>query len=223
MEKENKKQGKPNQPVNPGVTKQELLAQAENQVTAKHKHISNMKTPKSFVKEKNGHDYVEEAFMREMLNKYFSIWSWEVQQTQFLGSEWCVVTGELQIMDTGFPRKFGSIGAARIQFKKGKEHTPENVVDVDLNVAAANTNALKRAINRLCNIADDVYRKQVVDVELNKEQLEKIKSLAKDVEDLEKRDQIINSTENNAVNALNYDTAIKSIKNIIKEEGEKNG
>ena len=32
---------------------------------------------------------------------------------------------------------------------------------MDNNIAAANSNAFKRAVNRLCNIADDIYRKQI--------------------------------------------------------------
>lgn len=81
-------------------------------------------------------------------------------------------------------RKFFSAGAVRIQFKScpckkrsrtdmpnpscpvcngsgNLPHTPENVIDIDKNVASANSNAFKRSINRLCHIGDDVYGKRV--------------------------------------------------------------
>jgi hypothetical protein len=81
-------------------------------------------------------------------------------------------------------RRFFGTGAARIQFKtcgckretKNKRpdpncsdcngtgklpHIPENVIDIDKNVKSANSSALKVAINRLCGIGDDVYRKRI--------------------------------------------------------------
>ena len=47
--------------------------------------------------------------------------------------------------------------------KRGSKHTPENIVDIDKNVASANTDAFKRAVNRLCNVCDDIYRKQILE------------------------------------------------------------
>jgi len=88
------------------------------------------------------------------------MYRWLLCQTR-MGGEWVVTDGELEIVDNGIKRRFYSPGATRIQFKKGRPHTPENIIDMDNNIAAANSNAFKRAVNRLCNIADDVYRKQI--------------------------------------------------------------
>ena len=133
------------------------LQKVELNVRDKHKKVSKSKTPGFVVKKRpDGFDYVDEAYMRDQLNTYWPLWNWECHEIQFLGSEWVVIRGELQVIDDGVIRKFGSVGSARVQFKRDREHVPENVIDIDKNVASANTNAFKRACNRLCNIADDV-------------------------------------------------------------------
>lgn len=134
--------------------------------TVKRQTISNQKTPKQMVKKRpDGFDYVEEAYMRAMLNKHYPNWSWlpsPHEPVKLLGSEWIIVSGVLQTTDeNGHTTSFFSPGAARVQFKSGQPHTVENVIDIDKNVASANAFAFKRACNRKCNIADDVYKKQV--------------------------------------------------------------
>jgi len=140
------------------------VRQFERDLLSKHTRISQKKTPRSKIKKDGqGFEYVPVAFMSDQLNKDFPMWSWcglpghPVQ----MGGEWVVTDGELEIVDNGIKRRFYSPGAARIQFKKERPHTPENIIDMDSNIAAANSNAFKRAVNRLCNIADDVYRKQI--------------------------------------------------------------
>ena len=140
------------------------VKQFEKALLNKHTKISQKKTPRSKVKrDGQGFEYVPVGWMADQINKDFPMWSWcglpghSVQ----MGGEWVVTDGELEIVDNGIKRRFYSPGAARIQFKRGKPHTPENIVDMDNNVAAANSNAFKRAVNRLCNIADDIYRKQI--------------------------------------------------------------
>ena len=194
----------------------ELLAA----LRAEKKRISGFPTPKPHVKSRpDGLDYVEEKYMRDQLNEHFPIWSWEISNVEFLGSEWCIVTGELNIMDTSVPRKFGSVGAARIQFKKGKEHTPENVVDIDKNIASAKNNAFKRAINRLCNICDDVYRKQVEDYALSDSQVEELNN-AMDGLDSNIVDKIKASVEDQSVSTLNFEATLTRIKQLKDKEKE---
>ena len=209
-----------NKPVSQQPSQIEMVRQAEKHLSEKHKHISEISTPKQEIKDKAGMDYVEEKYMRSMLNKYFSVWSWVVQDTQFLGSEWCIVTGELQVMDVTFNRKFGSVGAARIMFKRGEAHTPENVINVDHNVASANTNAFKRAVNRLCNIADDVYRKEMVDYDLSQEQIEKYKEFANAIKSKNKREAALEFLEGGGLHSGNYDGAVKKVNRIIEGEEE---
>jgi len=117
-----------------------------------------------------------------------------------IGSEWIVVSGELSVIDAGVKRSFFSVGAARIQYKacscKSRNngyplpdckvctgtgslpHTPENVVDIDKNAGAATTNGFKRAVNRLCNISDDVYRKVVEHLTKSAEQSDAVMAVA---------------------------------------------
>ena len=186
-------------------------------IREKHKEISEKATPKIFVKKRpDGFDYVEEAYMRSELSSLYPIWSWSPTDNpvQFLGGEWVIVSGCLRINDEGVTREFFSPGAARIQFKKGKEHTPLNVVDIDKNLASANTNGFKRAINRLGNIADDVYKKQVLDEEDMAVLMENLGGL-----DDEWRMKIEAQIESGGIDKTNLTKVISRI-NSIKEEGE---
>lgn len=144
-----------------------------------YKSISKEKTPeydgsgKKIVERRpDGLDYVIEAFMKDRLNYYFPGWSWvRTCPPHFLGAEWVTHDGELLVIDARLLayginppyRKFAASGAARIQFKRDMPHTPENLVDLDKNVKASNTNAFKKAINQMLGIADDIYGKRIED------------------------------------------------------------
>lgn len=140
------------------------LKGVEQDIRTKRSDISFEDTPPSQIKRRpDGLDYVEEGYMRNQLNRHYPIWSWELDEVEFLGGEWVWCRGHLSIVEEGITRKFGSVGATRVQFRKGTKHTPDNIVDIDKNVASANTDAFKRAVNRLCNVCDDIYRKQIID------------------------------------------------------------
>lgn len=183
---------------------------------------SETPTPPSQVKRKQDFDYVEERWMKHQLNEHFPNWSWTPSgnnPVQFLGSEWVIVSGSLVINDNGVPRTFFSPGSARVMFKRDQPHTAENVIDIDNNVAAANTNAFKRAVNRLCNIADDVYRKQILD--LGNDELAQVSEVFENVlmNDKENNDRIKKKQKdyellikNGKINVTNYLDAINSIK-----------
>ena len=201
-----------NQQASNGIAKQTPQLSNEEiieRIALKRKQISNKKTPKVFVKKKgDGFDYVDEAYMREQLNVLYPIWSW------------CIVTGTLSVYDAGVPRTFSSIGAARVQFKRGEPHTAENVVDIDKNVASANTNAFKRAVNRLCNIADDVYHKNVKDIKLDDGQIDAIKSLLDGLDDKVRKD-ILQGIEDQTINTENINPVIDKIKRLKSEKEKK--
>ncbi len=188
-------------------------------IVSKHREISQRTTPKSHVKSRpDGFEYVDEAYMRNELNKNYPVWSWSPANSnpvQFLGSEWAIVSGILRVEDEGVPREFFSPGAARIQFKRGKEHTPENVVDIDKNLASANTNGFKRAVNRLCNIADDVYRKQ--DMSLDEDDIAKLFEKAEGLDE-EWKSRILNSVNNGEVIKTDLDAVFRRIDQIKKEQ-----
>jgi hypothetical protein len=193
----------------------------EQKIKETHTEVSATKTPSWAVKRRpDGFDYVEEGYMRNKLNEIYPIWSWEAvgSGVQFIGAEWAVVTAELVVVDNGIPRKFFSPGAARIQFKKGSPHTPENVVDIDKNLASANTNAFKRACNRLVNIADDVYKKHIEDLTLTPEQIEEVEELIKDL-DIKYQESVRMAIEDGILNTKNLDNAINKIKKEKEEDG----
>jgi len=143
----------------------------------KYKKISKEQTPqvdgagrKIIDKRPDGYDYIIEAYMRECLDKHFPGWSWEMGgPPQFLGGEWVFIWGTLFIIDEHLLafginppiRRFSGTNGVRIKFKRGSPHTPENVIDIGNDVAAANSKALKVAINRLTHIGDDVYGKRI--------------------------------------------------------------
>ena len=144
-----------------------------------YKKISKTKTPqvdgtgrKIVERRPDGLNYIIDAYMDECLDKYFPGWSWKkAGGLNFLGAEYVTADGELWIIDERLLafninppyRVFWGCGAARIQYKSGKPHIPENLVDIDKNVKAANTNAKKVAINRLTGIGDDIYGKRIED------------------------------------------------------------
>ena len=69
---------------------------------------------------------------------------------------------------------------------------------------SANSDALKLAMNRLCNIADDVYRKAYV---LSKRQEEKLTSLMSQLDDVDTRSQFEERLKSGELNATNYKRA----------------
>jgi len=142
-----------------------------------YKAISNEDTPavdgtgkKIIEKRPDGYDFIVESYMREALDKHFPGWSWEMgAEPKFLGSEWVIVWGTLTIIDEHLiafninppVRKFSAANGVRIKYGRNKEHTPEGIVDIGNDVASANSKALKKAINQLTHIGDDVYCKRI--------------------------------------------------------------
>lgn len=162
------------------VLSDEFLAKAEelkDNIRKKIADISETPTPqvdgsgqKIIEKRDDGYDYIIEAYMRSELDRLFPGWSWEPQgPPMFLGAEWCYWWGILSIVDVNLVglgiippiRKFGAGNAVRIKYGRGKAHTPDGIVDVGNDVAGANSKALKKAINMLTHIGDDVYDKRV--------------------------------------------------------------
>ena len=146
------------------------LAAVRKAITDKHKLVSGLKTPSPYVKKKQGMDYVEYSYMREVADKQFPGWSWTIEKTEVLGSEAYVVHGRLKWFDEGIWRQGDMCAAHRIQKKRGIDE----FVDIGNDVKAANTDCIKKAFNMYMNICDDVYRNQVEDFELSDEQKDEI-------------------------------------------------
>jgi hypothetical protein len=108
--------------------------------------------------------------MRNLLDKYFPGWSWEMNnKPDLLGAEWIGVYGTLTIIDENMAllginppiRKFSATNYVRIKYKRDSLHTPENIIDIGNDASSANSKAFKIAVNRLTHIGDDIYRKQI--------------------------------------------------------------
>tara|TARA_R110000751_G_scaffold169540_2_gene275910 strand:+ start:665 stop:1279 length:615 start_codon:yes stop_codon:yes gene_type:complete len=177
-----------------------------------HITVSNEDTPKSFVKNKMGTDYVEYSYMRKIADKHFPGWSWTIMKTEMLGSEAFMVHGRLRWFDGGLWREGDSTAAHRIMQKRDGS----GFVDVGNDIKSANTDCIKKAFNMYLNIADDVYRNRVPDTELTQEDID---SLYKEMEGLddEWKEKISLSIEGGSVEKSDMSKVVTRI-NQIKEE-----
>ena len=182
-------------------------------ITAKHKFVSRIKTPKPFIKKKMGLDYVEFSYMREIADKEYPGWSWTIEKTEVLGSEAFVVQGRLLWYDEGIWRKADMVAAHRIQKKRGTNE----FVDIGNDIKASNTDCIKKAFNMYLNIADDVYRNQVEDLELSDEQKNEILILADDVSE-ERMKQVHELIKDQAVNTANFDSSIRKLERELEKQ-----
>ena len=179
-------------------------------ITIKHKKVSFMKTPKPYIKQKQGMDYVEYSYMREVADKEWPGWSWEIVRTENLGSAAYVVHGRLKWYDEGIWRTGDMVAAHRIQVKRG---TGE-FVDIGNDVKAANTDAIKKAFNMYMNIADDVYRNQIEDMELSDEEKNDILVLASELGD-DRMASIHKLINDGQLNKANYKGSVNKLKREI--------
>ena len=185
------------------------INKALNNITKHHKKVSDIKTPKPFVKQKMGMDYVEYSYMREIADKHYPGWSWIVIKTEFAGTEAYVVHGRLKWFDNGVWREGDSTAAHRVQKKRGSS----DYVDLGNDIKAANTDCIKKAFNLYMNICDDVYRNQVEDPELTDEQRNNISELAKLAN---REDEVMNKVEEGVINAFNYKASIAKLERLAK-------
>ena len=189
------------------------LVEVEDILQSKHDFVSNIPTPKVFVKDKGGFDYVDEAYMRNQLNSHYPIWNWEIRKYEFMGDKVISLHGRLTIMDHGIERHFDSVAAHRIATNQ------KGYVDLGNDLKAANSDCFKVAVNRLCNIADDIYRKVIPDLRLSDEQKETInKMMDKGGVDVENMKKMMESLE---INSMNYEATVRRIEQI-QEMGENN-
>ena len=80
-------------------------------------------------------------------------------------------------------------------------------------IITANSDAFKVAVNRLCNIADDVYRKQIPDLTLSEEQKGAINGLLVRLDDLTK-DKVKEGMKDLSVNSTNYNATIRKLEQM---------
>jgi len=190
--------------------------QVRKAITNKHKKVSDMSTPKPFVKKKMGMDYVEFSYMREIADKEYPGWSWTIEKTENLGSEAYVVQGRLKWYDEGIWRQGDMVAAHRIQKKRGTNE----FVDIGNDIKSSNTDCIKKAFNFYLNIADDVYRNQVDDIELSDEQKNDILIVAGDVSE-ERLSQVHELIKDKSINTANYNASFAKLEIEKDKQDEK--
>ena len=193
------------------IVKNNSLIDVETSVITKHSEVSQLDTPNYYVKQQQGFDYVDEGYMRHLLNLHYPIWKWEIIKYEFIGDKSIAVHGRLTIVDNGVERHFDSIDAHRIA------SNDKGYVDIGNDLKSANTDCFKVAVNRLCNIADDVYRKRIEDITLSTEQETAIKGKLKAIKDKASVVRIQTGIEKMTINSTNYDATMRKIETLIGE------
>ena len=196
---------------NGAIVKNNSIVELEAEVMSKHSEVSNIDTPKYYVKQQQGFDYVDEGYMRHLLNTHYPIWKWEIIKHEFVGTEAIAVHGRLTIVDNGIERHFDSIDAHRIA------SNAKGYVDIGNDLKSANTDCFKVAVNRLCNIADDVYRKRIEDISLSNKEIEEINNKLNKIKDEKVVEKIKVGMEKMRINTTNFDATIRKIHSLIGE------
>ena len=181
-------------------------------ITEKHKKVSDMATPKPFIKKKMGMEYVEFSYMREIADKEYPGWSWTIINTENLGSEAFVIHGRLKWFDSGVWREGDMTAAHRIQKKRGTSE----FVDIGNDIKASNTDCIKKAFNMYLNIADDIYRNQVDDYELSDDEKDEMLLAAGSISD-NKLKQITDLINDMVIHKGNYKS---SMAKLLREANE---
>ena len=200
-------------PTEKTILDMQMSAELDHNIYDKHQYVSELRTPIDQVKSRSGFDYVDEGYMRWCLNKHYPIWSWEIIKYETLGDKAIVVHGRLRIMDEGVPRSFDSVAAHRIAVSR----SGSGYVDLGNDLKAANSDAFKVAVNRLCNVADDVYRKQYVDKALSQEQVDMLMTALSQLEISEAK-KVDNAFKDGKINKDNFDRVYNSLNQGGKDE-----
>ena len=186
-------------------------------IKKRHESLSQAKTPSTYVENKQGFDYVDEAYMRHILNKNFPIWSWEIKGYELLGDQWIIVQGRLTIEESGVVRYFDALASHRI----AKSRQSGDYVDIGNDLKSANSDCFKVAVNRLCNIADDVYRKQIKDINLSSRDISKLDDYCKKLSELGLDDmsrKVQQGIDSKTINKSNLSSSFIKLDSLIEQQ-----
>jgi len=211
-------------------------------IKERHKKVSSIKTPKKYIEQKNGFDYAKFAYMKKIADDEYPGWKWKIVGFKLVNVpstgmlEAFIIHGRLIWYENGLWREGDMTAAHRIQYKRvpkigkdGKVITDaitnkpvmvrgNELVDIGNDVKAANTDCMKKAFNIYLNIADDVYKAHIEDIELSKEQIDVILTLAGKLGREDEFQGLINS---GTINGTNYKGTKAKLERLIKEKGIK--
>jgi len=180
-----------------------------SKITKQHKKIGKIETPKGLIKKKQGFDYVELSYMKNIANEQFPGWSWTIVNSEALGSNAYVVHGKLKWFDNGVWREGDMVAAHRIQTKRDSSE----FVDIGNDIKSANTDCMKKALNVYMDIAADVYRSE--DPALDDEQYEKLMKTSKKI-GIDTQLVISKKIDNGEINANNYKASLAKLERMAK-------
>lgn len=155
------------------ITNMEIVNQLKPDI---HSYISkpyNVKTPPEKVKKRpDGFDYVEGSFMDSLTKEFMPLYEHTFLSISFeMG--WIAVIVSLKDRTTGNV-EIGA-GAARIQVPKGVDEPRfRDVIDMNNNIKAALTNAIKNAQSRFGICADIYGRRESVPSDPERERFDSL-------------------------------------------------
>jgi len=187
----------------------DTINESLGKITIQHKKIGKIETPKGLVKKKQGFDYVELSYMKNMANEQFPGWSWTIVKGEALGSNAYVVHGRLKWLDNGLWREGDMVAAHRIQTKRGTDE----FVDIGNDIKSANTDCMKKALNVYMDIAADVYRSE--DPTLDDIQYENLMDKASKI-DKDTELTIAKKIDSQEINTSNYKAALAKLERLSK-------
>jgi len=117
----------------------------------------------------------------------------------------------LKWFDNGIWREGDCVAAHRIQKKRGSNES----VDVGNDLKAANTDTIKKAFNMFMNIADDIYRNQIDEYELESSQIQQLLDLAGNIDD-DTQTVIADKIDTRSINKYNFEQSIDKLKEMKK-------
>lgn len=189
----------------------DVIQDSLQKITLHQKKVSKIKTPKGYVKKKQGFDYVELSYMKSVANEQYPGWSWTIINSEAMGTAAYLVHGRLKWFDNGIWREGDMVAAHRIQTKKGTT----DFVEIGNDVKSANTDCMKKAFNVYMNIAADVYRSE--DPELSDEQIDTLRNLA---DKAGIYDEINDKMIDGVINNLNYKASKSKLERLAKENAK---
>ena len=187
----------------------DTINESLSKITRQHKKIGKIETPKGLIKKKQGFDYVELSYMKNIANEQFPGWSWTIVNSEALGSNAYVVHGRLKWFDNGVWREGDMVAAHRIQTKRDSSE----FVDIGNDIKSANTDCMKKALNVYMDIAADVYRSE--DPALDDEQYEKLMKTSKKI-GIDTQLVISKKIDNGEINANNYKASLAKLERMAK-------
>ena len=197
--------------LNEGNLSLDNVKKTLSKITEQHKKIGKIETPKGLIKKKQGFDYVELSYMKNIANEQFPGWSWRIVNSEALGSNAYVVHGRLKWFDNGVWREGDMVAAHRIQTKRGGNEN--EFVDIGNDIKSANTDCMKKALNVYMDIAADVYRSE--DPALDDDQYEKLMEKSKKI-GIDTQLVIAKKIDNGEINTNNYKASLAKLERMAK-------